>query len=409
MEIGAAVTGSARSWTMRTFSKGRPVPRCVHDIDHPLRMSPVSVRSSRSGGSAARSCCAALVFGTERFPRSRGVGDRSHEPAQRSHDVQQFEIRPVPLHADRFRQPTEHVGPDPYDRAVLQSEVFRLLHHPDELRAPYLIEVGAVLVHRGMVPVRSQVDRDDERNEAVPDPQPTSSQTGHHVLVGDPGVGNREKQIVDGVQRGTQTQRVAVRLGYSKAIIEAIAAEEGITTAKVRHILAVGGPGYVRWTKADVVNTPAEGQKVREAFVEFADTPRDAQFLRTRATFVSKVSDEQYLTVKAITKYAKANGFWPWAGTEQEDYQREVDSVADAKRRQDGVNARSQREIKLPSDVENNDDTGIRFRRGPDKLGWMFIILISLLLATCVSNMNDGKSELQRNTDLLCRAVGGCR
>lgn len=95
----------------------------------------------------------------------------------------------------------------------------------------------------------------------------------------------------------------------SKAIIEAIAAEEGITTAKVRHILAVGGPGYVRWTKADVVNTAAEGQKVREAFAEFADTPRDAQFLRTRATFLSKVSDEQYLTVKAVTKYAKANGF----------------------------------------------------------------------------------------------------
>lgn len=47
-------------------------------------------------------------------------------------------------------------------------------------------------------------------------------------------------------------------------------------------------------------------------------------------------------------------------------------------------------------------------KSGPDGCGWIFIIGLSLIIFFWLSGAENSKSGLERSTDVMCEAVGGC-
>lgn len=149
---------------------------------------------------------------------------------------------------------------------------------------------------------------------------------------------------------GEQTDRVRATYAASnathetsKAIIQKIADDEGITTAKVRNILQYG-TGYVRWTKADHI-LEKEAPRLREAFAEFDSKLGESNFLAERDRLVKKISEEQYFTPKAVIEYAKAHDFWPWTDEDRADYTAKVEAAEREEQDRQRRNAEWQRYI----------------------------------------------------------------
>lgn len=165
----------------------------------------------------------------------------------------------------------------------------------------------------------------------------------------------------------------------SRAIIEDLARREEISTAKVRHILTMGGPGYVRWTKEDHVWGDSDGI-IRAAFGRFAGKSDDPRFLADRRKFLALVSDELFVTQKALMEIAKTEGFWPWHGREKEQFE----EIRDAEKKQQNDQVARNNAILASRSGENASEETPQSPRARSMIGMVVSGILILFLAFIV-------------------------
>lgn len=202
-------------------------------------------------------------------------------------------------------------------------------------------------------------------------------------------------EIVEAYEAGRPT------VENSQQLVRQISEQKKLPVAKVRAIL-VSQKVYLSQPKVKTEIDPANVNELLHAFEHFtADDDGSYSFEMARYRFVEVLRKSLGYTSSALEDFAKKASIWPLSNAELE---REAIWRAEATAHQ-GEHRQDTDEI-----VGRWGGSSIK-SGGPDGCGWFFVIVLSLLLVTCISNANpdEGKSDLQRKADVLCDAMGGCR
>ena len=186
----------------------------------------------------------------------------------------------------------------------------------------------------------------------------------------------------------------------SRELVSQIAREHHVAEAQVRRILQHAGVYIPKASNPRSVQ-PEHETAILNEFRKFVGTSDDHDIYQKRQSFLHVIS--------------QSTGYGKWALDDLDDRTRLIPVSAHHQATRDYFDQRASEEQALKYEEEKTQEivskTSSNSRSGPDGCGWIFIIGISLLLVTCISNYNpdEGKSVLQKNSEALCASMGGCR
>ena len=183
----------------------------------------------------------------------------------------------------------------------------------------------------------------------------------------------------------------------SRDLVREIAVTQGRSETKVRNLLMKAGV-YVSLPRDKSKISPGDIESMISYFLSIESI--DPQI--SKSDIVTKTVSNFGYSVGATSDFL---GEWKRLGRPINSRQLDL-----ARRRRDEERSIRYAEQINQSMSESRPNDHTEPRKGPDALGWIFLIVLSLLVATCVLNYDPdaGKSSNQRTAEKLCDIVGGC-
>jgi hypothetical protein len=201
------------------------------------------------------------------------------------------------------------------------------------------------------------------------------------------------------------TSRNPTRLN-SREIVAEIANEFGATAPKIRSVLVKSGV-YIALPKKKSSIEEKDYDGIIHEFHHHIE--------------INGISDDYFGPDDLMSKISNDFGYGKWTVSEFYREFKDLELPHSSEqfliavkersiRREQDWNQRISDQIEIDRSARGLPPLSSTSRKGPDFWGWVFIIGISLAVATCIqiSDPDSGKSENQKTAEKLCEVMGGC-
>lgn len=190
----------------------------------------------------------------------------------------------------------------------------------------------------------------------------------------------------------------------SQVILRQVAKRLNLGQDSVRNVLVRAGV-YVNVPKGKSHISKEDGATILSALKAFEPPEDYDEFFEARLALYERLAYQYGYTWYAICKFSESH-----AAIQKHPRQLELEAEAEKRHLEwkAEYEAKRAQETKHIASQFSGLRSGPRRTGGPDALGWVFIIVVSLLVATCVSSIDPdaGKSDVQKTCEKSLAPLG---